>query len=196
MINPQIIYKIQQLLDRYYNGESTQQDEAELLALLTEHTQLPESMKTDAELFLQMSGISTLATQQAESEAMNHLPEGFEERLQSTLDKLAIADQQTQTIPNTQPMIGVQPKRSLTWLHKAAACASVVVVLGAAIGYMAMPDDPFTDTCATTEQAEYQLNRALTLVNTFSQAGLSEARIGTQEQVSEALPASKFISFD
>lgn len=188
-MNPQTIYKIQQLLDRYYGGETTSQEEAELQALLQENVKLPEILQADAELFLQMRGISNLATQQAEEEAMAHLPEGFEERLQQTIDRLAA------------PGIQIQPrqKRNLLWVRTAAACASFVVVIGAAIGYLASSEqfvDPFTDTCSTTAQAEFQLNRALSLVNTFSQAGLSEARIETQEQSSVSIPGSKFISFD
>lgn len=181
-MNPQTINKIQQLLDRYYNGESTPEEEAELLALLDGNGSLPAHMQADASLFLQMNGISTQAALQSEAEAMSRLPEGFDERLQATIDRLSQAS--------------IQPRRRFTWMQRAAACASIVVILGAAIGFMAIPDDPFVDTCATPEQAEYQLNRALTLVSTFSRAGLEEARIGTQEQPREALPASRFISFD
>lgn len=191
-MNPQTIYKIQQLLDRYYNGESNREEEAELQSLLVENVKLPENLQADAELFLQMNGISTLATQAAEDEAMAHLPEGFDSRLQATINALAKEEELRQASPSIAPR-----KRSMAWMHYAAACASIVVVIGAALGYMSMPEsDPFVDTCTTTEQAEFHLNRALTLVNTFSQAGLSEARINTQEVQPVAMPASKFISFD
>jgi len=177
-MNPQTINKIQQLLDRYYNGESTKQEEAELEALLQEAKELPAEMQADAELFREMCGISTLANQQAEEEAMMHLPMGMEERLQATINKLAA------------------PRKSNPWMHLAAACASFIVVIGAAIGYMNIPQDPFIDTCSTPEQAEMQLNRALHLVTTFSQSGLEEARINGAEQAPAKLSANKFISFD
>lgn len=184
-MNLQTIYKIQQLLDRYYNGESTQQEEAELQALLQEDIVLPDTLHADADLFRQMCGISNAATQKAEEEAMKHLPEGFDERLQSTIDRLAAP--------------AIQPRRNnVLWSRAVAACASFIIVLGASIAFLAMPDnDPFTDTCTTAQQAEMQLNRALALVNNYSQAGLHEARIGTEiETKVTQLPANKFISFD
>lgn len=195
-MNPQIIHQIQMLLDRYYAGESTPQEEAELQNLLAGEVTLPEHLQADADLFRQMCGLSTLAQTQAEEEALNHLPEGFEDRLKASLRSLEEAEHTLSVETPSEPRI-LPWARRIVLSRAFAACLSLVIVLGIAVGFLADPAvDPFLDTCTTPEQAEFQLNRALTLVNTMSKAGLNEARVDTPESTPVVLPSNRFISFE
>ncbi|MDO4496786.1 MAG: hypothetical protein Q4B58_02980 [Bacteroidales bacterium] len=130
-----------------------------------------------------------------EREAEMHVPMGFEQRLQATLSRLEASE--AAVAPVSEPVL-VAPR---SWAQRhgrlMAACLTCLVVVSAAIGFLSRTEpDPFADTCATAEQAEYQLNRALTLVSTFSQASLETARIEAGEAQHHQQPVSKFISFD
>lgn len=193
--------QIRELLDRYYMGETSVEEEKQLSDILADTTlDIPAELQADVEMFREMNGIKAQVNNYRDQEAEMHTPLGFEKRLQATIDKLAEAEE-TEAKSDEDPVIGhsateKQPPRIGYYLRRAAACAIVAVVLG--IGYFNLEQPAYTDTCKTPEEAEMQMNRALALLNSKSQQGVDEAfeslgngRSATQQSAN----LNKFISF-
>ena len=69
---------MKELLEKYYNGETTPQEEETLREWML-HGEVPEELVADRELFLQM---------EREKEKEVELPAGLEQRLDSLIDNL------------------------------------------------------------------------------------------------------------
>lgn len=108
------------------------------------------------------------------AEAESQMPEGMEERLLATIQKL---EEEEQTVISTEaPVIRMttqrhsQPPRAgqRLWI-RVAACVAILLAIG--IGYnMQGTNNAFADTCKTPEEAQMQLERALTLLSKNAQA--------------------------
>ncbi len=108
------------------------------------------------------------------AEAESQMPEGMEERLLATIQKL---EEEEQTEISTEaPVIRMTPQRhsqppragQRLWI-RVAACVAILLAIG--IGYnMQGTNNAFADTCKTPEEAQMQLERALTLLSKNAQA--------------------------
>lgn len=117
-------------------------------------------------------------------EAEKQMPEGMELRLQETIGRLAAEEAKPKQIGNR------------IWF-RAAACVLAILVLG--IGYrLSNPaESVFTDTCQTPEEAQQQLERALTMIQSYSSKGLQMAEDNCQPlQGKTSAGLSKYISFE
>ena len=113
-------------------------------------------------------------------EAEKQMPAGMELRLQETIDRLA----------SEEPSTRKSPRLNLHLWGRIAA-------LGTAYNMMQRSDSPFIDTCRTPEEAQLQMERALTLINYHSSKGLQMAENNCrplQEKRNGHL--SKYISFE
>ncbi len=120
-------------------------------------------------------------------EAEKQMPAGMELRLQDTIDRLA----------SEEPSARKSPRLNLHLWGRIAACVAIVLALGTAYNMMQRSDSPFIDTCRTPEEAQLQMERALTLINYHSSKGLQMAENNCrplQEKRNGHL--SKYISFE
>lgn len=103
------------------------------------------------------------------AEAESKMPEGMEERLLATINRLEAETQQEVLIETPiiemEPEHVVQPPRigQRLWI-RVAACVAIILAIG--VGYnMHGTNNAFADTCKTPEEAQMQLERALQLLS-------------------------------
>lgn len=103
------------------------------------------------------------------AEAESQMPEGMEERLLATINRLEAETQQevkmvTPVIQMTPEKQSQPPQIGMKLWKRVAACVAVILAIG--IGYnLQGSNNAFADTCKTPEEAQMQLERALTLLS-------------------------------
>ena len=118
--------------------------------------------------------------------ADEYMPEGMEARLESFVQDL------------DQPEQKVAPVIHHNFIHRyaIAACAALVLAVGLAF-HVDAKNNAFTDTCSTPEEAETQMIRALTMLNSRSQQGIDDALEMMERPVQQRdLDLSKYINFE
>ena len=133
-------------------------------------------------------------------EAESQVPEGLEERLLATIQKLE-AEAPT-TTQDEAPIVSMPHRRKAEpprigqkWLARAAACVAALLV--AAIAYnMHDSGNAFADTCKTPEEAQQQLERAIGLLSKNG-AMLASADVMLQQATKpRENTLSKYITFE
>ena len=82
---------IEKLLERFYNAETSEQEEQELKDFF-HHGEVPPHLQAEKEMFLQLQASDT--------------PEGMEERLGNLIDQWELSEQQTQRKHSRQSFVG------------------------------------------------------------------------------------------
>ena len=131
------IDKINELLERYYNAQTTEAEEEELKRFFLEG-QVPPQLANEKEMFLQLQSSTDDA----------NVPEGLEERLSKAIDRWDSDE---------------NPRRNkrilhLQWLGSIAASLLIMLSFG---WYLYNPTPARTDTCATPEEAYMEAQKAL-----------------------------------
>lgn len=202
------IDEARRVLNAYFDGTTSLAEEEALKKYLLSQPAFPADMEQDVRLFMDIEGLSSTWQQSQLTEAEALVPEGMDRRLAETLQKLASEQLQIGTTVEhvSEPMlrIGEKPPRSgfrLSYL--VAACVACAVVL--AIGLKHVPSDPknvaqvavgFTDTCSSPQEAEFQMNRALAMLNSKSQSGLGQANEHLENLSAAKVEISKYVTFD
>ena len=139
--------RINQLLERYYNAETTEAEEKELKRFFAEE-EVPAHLLAEKEMFLQLQA------------SMNEeaISEGLEERLSEAIDTWEAQEQRTLKIQRNTRI------RHLQWIGSIAASMLIVVSFG---WYLYEPIPARKDTCATPEEAYIHTEKALMM---FAQA--------------------------
>ena len=190
---------IRQLLDRYYDGRSSLQEEAELREFFGQtDLSLPEEMLTDAQLFCKMEGLHDAIDAQRTEEAELRMPMGMEQRLRDTIVHLEQEEKRKQparpqpSLPSAQETRQLKPP-TLWW--RIAAC--LIVVIGSGLYYQHLQASPFVDTCKTPEEAQIQMERALSIINHHSGQGAILLQEGLEKtNTPDEADLSRFISFE
>lgn len=135
------------------------------------------------------------------AEAMDHVPADFDMRLQATLDALQPKEETNTTSP--APVIDMTIRKQVDppqigqklW-KRVAACIAIILALG--VGYnMHGSNNAFADTCKTPEEAQQQLERALSLLNTHTNKAIDMADETLQQATApRQRDLSKYISFE
>ncbi len=133
--------KINELLERYYNAETTEAEEKELKRFFTEE-EVPAHLLAEKEMFLQLQASAGDAT----------IPEGLEKRLSKTIDHWETSEQRTLKLQRGTRI------RHLQWIGSIAASILIVISFG---WYLYEPTPVRKDTCATPEEAYMEAQKAL-----------------------------------
>lgn len=134
---------IEKLLVRFYNAETSEQEEQELKDFFR-HGEVPPHLLTEKEMFLQLHASDT--------------PKGMEERLGNLIDQWELSEQKT------------QKKRRifhLQWIGSIAA--SLLLIIGMSL-YQQEPQQK--DTCATPEEAYAHAEKALVMFSEALNKGI------------------------
>ena len=134
---------IERLLERFYNAETSEQEEQELKDFFR-HGEVPPHLLPEKEMFLQLQA--------------SDAPEGMEERLGNLIDQWELSEQKT------------QKKRRifhLQWIGSIAA--SLLLVIGISLHFH---EPQRKDTCATPEEAYAHAEKALILFSETLNKGL------------------------
>lgn len=138
--------EIEVLLERYYNGESSDLEEAQLLAFF-KHEEMPDHLEIDKTLFLSMKELS--------SSLEIDVPVNLEEDISTLIDD----------VPSEKKRFSVK----LRWVGSVAAS----LVISLFIGYQMKKSDTEKALMAQIE-VQRQIEDALILVSTKLNSGMSE----------------------
>ena len=155
--------RINQLLERYYNAETTEAEEKELKRFFTEE-EVPDHLLAEKEMFLQLQA------------SMNEvpIPEGLEERLSKAIDTWETQEQRTLKIQRGTRI------RHLQWIGSIAASILIVISFG---WYLYEPIPARKDTCATPEEAYVEAQKALAQFSLALNKGMKQ--MGTLQETTE-----------
>ena len=134
---------IERLLERFYNAETSEQEELELKDFF-HHEEVPPHLLAEKEMFLQLQA--------------SDAPEGMEERLGNQIDQWELSEQKT------------QKKRRifhLQWIGSIAA--SLLLVIGISLHFH---EPQRKDTCATPEEAYAHAEKALVMFSEALNKGI------------------------
>ena len=147
------IDKIEKLLERYYDAQTTETEEQELKRFFA-HGDVPVHLLAERELFLQL---------QASADAS--VPEGLEERLSWSIDAWELREQRTRKVQRRARIIHLQ------WIGSVAASLLILVAFG---WYMYKPASIRQDTCATPEETYAEAQKALAMFSTVLNKGMKQ----------------------
>lgn len=114
------IERIKTLLQRFYDGESTSEEERELMETFSTATELPEEFETDRRLFASMSSTKDLD---------DNIPEGLEARLLSKVDEWA-AEETVSTDNETSKSSRVVNLFTSPIFRRIAAMVAIIAGIG------------------------------------------------------------------
>ena len=134
---------IEKLLERFYNAETSEQEEQELKDFFR-HGEVPPHLQVEKEMFLQLQVSDT--------------PEGMEEHLGNLIDQWELSEQKTQKKHRIF---------HLQWIGSIAA--SLLLVIGMSL-YFHEPQRK--DTCATPEEAYAHAEKALVMFSEALNKGI------------------------
>lgn len=167
--------EVRQLLDRFYDGSTTQAEEHFLMDVLTGED-IPEQFCIDAEVFRSLS--EEVDSQQIEPE----LPTGFEQRLMDRIKQEEAAD---------TPVIALSTSHSIKhrWWAVAAACLLVAVL---SLPNLFRPNEAetlFAASDISQQEAEEYADYALSLISVNLKSGVQELNelAAVQEQIRSVL---------
>lgn len=162
--------KIEQLLERYYDGLTSEAEEKELKCYF-EQADVPPHLLTEKQFFCQMDAASP------------PVPEGLEDRLNASIDRWDSQERRSMKVKR-----GIRLRR-LQWAGSIAASLLLLFSIGV---YLHIPQKP-KDTCATPEEAYAQAQKALTMFSSALNKGIAEMEtaqtvaIRMQENINEQL---------
>ena len=149
------IEQVKSLLSRFYEGQTTPEEERQLAAFFRRED-VPEDLQQDQQLFL-------LLAQTSEQE----MPQDIADEITAFVNNLAQQDIQPLTHVSQQRKgviyrLKTPPKM---WYRVAATVAILLAIGGGVLHHQrTYAPDPFRDTCATPEEVAAQIQRANSMI--------------------------------
>lgn len=140
---------IEELLERYYNAQTSEAEEQRLREYFI-HEETPPHLQKEKEMFLQLQAAK--------------VPEGLEERLSKQIDQWATQERFVQKNPR---------RRTLQWIGSIAA--SLLIFFS--IGWYFHAPQPRKDTCATPEEAYIHTEKALMMFAQALNKGVKQMEV-------------------
>ena len=174
MTNNMTIEQIQSLLARFYEGQTTPDEERQLAAYFRRED-VPEELQDDKQLFLMLAQISD-----------QEIPADIAEEITAFVNNLG----QTETRPlpeDAKQRKGIifRFKTPPKIAYRAAAAVALLIALGGGILTYQRQTDPFRDTCTTQEEAAQALQYANDILNKSRQAAHQSINTAA-EQINES----------
>lgn len=138
---------IEDLLERYYNAQTSEAEEQRLKDFFA-HEEVPDHLQAEKEMFQQLQ-----------------VPEGLEERLSKQIDQWD--DQEHRTLKRHRSF-------RLQWVGIAA---SLLLLIGMGWHLNNPTPAPRKDTCATPEEAYAQAEKALVMLSTALNKGMGKMEV-------------------
>ena len=180
------IEQIKSLLARFYEGQTTPEEER-LLADFFRREDVPEDLQEDKQLFL-------LLAQTSDQE----MPQDIAEEITAFVNNLGQTKIQP-LIPEDKQRKGVifrlktPPKM---WYRVAATVAFLLAIGGGVLHHQrTYTPDPFRDTCATPEEAAAELHKANAMITKASQQCLAPTRNAFEQVEDTKEIINKHITF-
>ena len=166
------IEQIKSLLSRFYEGQTTPEEERQLVTFFRRED-VPEDLQQDKQLFL-------LLAQTSEQE----MPQDIADEITAFVNNLGQQDIQPLTHVS-EPHKGViyRLKTPPKMLYRVAATVAILLAIGGGVLHhqRTYATDPFRDTCATPEEAADAILYANDIINRSTAPFLRSTEIATEQ---------------
>ena len=178
------IEQIKSLLARFYEGQTTPEEER-LLAAYFRREDVPEELQEDKQLFL-------LLAQTSDQE----MPTDIAEEITAFVNNLGQTKIQP-LIPEDKQRKGVifRLKTPPKMWYRVAATVAILIALGGGVIAYQKQNDPFRDTCSTPEEAAAELHKANAMITKASQQCLAPTRNAFEQVEDTKEIINKHITF-
>ena len=149
------IEQVKSLLSRFYEGQTTPEEERQLAAFFRRED-VPEDLQQDKQLFL-------LLAQTSEQE----MPQDIADEITAFVNNLGQTDIQPLTHVSEQHKgVIFRFKTPPKVMYRVAATVAILLAIGGGVLHhqRTYAPDPFRDTCATPEEAAAQIQRANSMI--------------------------------
>ena len=166
------IEQIKSLLARFYEGQTTPEEER-LLADFFRREDVPEDLQEDKQLFL-------LLAQTSDKE----MPQDIADEITAFVNNLGQPDIQPLTHVSKQHKgVICRLKTPPKMLYRAAATVAILLAIGGGVLHhqRTYAPDPFRDTCATPEEAADAILYANDIINRSAAPFLRSTEIATEQ---------------
>lgn len=152
------VNEIEDLIARYYKGETCEAEEKELKHFFAEED-IPSHLLADEAFFLQLTACSE-----------REVPEGLEEKLNNLIDEWDTHEKRAQKVSN--PRRGIR----LKWIASIAASLLILFSVGIYVCDSQIASTP-KDTCSTPEEAYVQAQKALMVLSASLNKGIEDVEM-------------------
>lgn len=169
------IEQIQSLLSRFYEGQTTPEEER-LLADFFHREDVPEELQEDKQLFLMLAQISD-----------QEMPTDIAEEITAFVNNLGQTEKNS-VLPEVKQRKGIiyRLKTPPKMWYRIAATVAILFAIGGGVFFhqQTYTTDPFRDTCSTPEEAAREILYANDIINRSLAPFRQSANMAT-EQVNE-----------
>lgn len=178
------IEQIKSLLSRFYEGQTTP-DEEWLLADFLHREDVPEELQEDKQLFLMLSHISN---QEMPTDIADEIAT-FVNNLGQTEKKPVLSE-----VKQRKGIIYRLKTPSKMW-YRVAATVAILIALGGGVISHQKQTDPFRDTCSTPEEAAIQIQRANSMIAKATEQCITPATKALQQTEATKQIINQYINF-
>ena len=178
------IEQIKSLLSRFYEGQTTPEEER-LLAAYLHREDVPEELQEDKQLFLMLAQISD-----------KKMPADIAEEITAFVNNLGQMEKEPNLSDSKQRKgIIYRLKTPPKMFYRVAATVAILIAIGGGIIAYQRQTDPFRDTCKTPEEAAAELHKANAMIAKASQQCLAPTRNAFEQVEDTKEIINKHITF-
>lgn len=180
------IEQVQSLLSRFYEGQTTPEEER-LLAAYLRREDVPEELQEDKQLFLMLAQISD-----------HEMPADIAEEITAFVNNLGQTEKKP-VLSEVKQRKGIiyRLKTPPKMFYRAAATVVILVAIGGGVLFhqRTYTTDPFRDTCSTPEEAAAQIQRANNMIAKASGQCFEPASKALQQTEDAKQIINQYINF-
>ena len=180
------IEQVQSLLSRFYEGQTTPEEER-LLAAYLRREDVPEELQEDKQLFLMLAQISD-----------QEMPADIAEEITAFVNNLGQTEKKP-VLSEVKQRKGIiyRLKTPPKMFYRAAATVVILVAIGGGVLFhqRTYTTDPFRDTCSTPEEAAAQIQRANNMIAKASGQCFETASKALQQTGDAKQIVNQYINF-
>lgn len=180
------IEQIKSLLARFYEGQTTPEEER-LLADFFRREDVPEELQEDKQLFLMLAQISD-----------QEMPTDIAEEITAFVNNLGETEKKP-VLPEVKHHKGIiyRLKTPPKMWYRVAATVAILLAIGGGVLFhqRTYTTDPFRDTCSTPEEAAAELHKANAMITKASQQCLAPTRNAFEQVEDTKEIINKHITF-
>ena len=180
------IEQIKSLLSRFYEGQTTP-DEERLLADFFHREDVPEELQEDKQLFLMLAQISD-----------QEMPTDIAEEITAFVNNLGQTEKKPvlSEVKHHKGIIYRLKTPPKMWYQVAATVAILLAIGGGVLFHQrTYTTDPFRDTCSTPEEAAMQIQRANSMIAKATEQCITPATKALQQAEATKQIVNQYINF-
>lgn len=180
------IEQVQSLLSRFYEGQTTPEEER-LLAAYLRREDVPEELQEDKQLFLMLAQISD-----------QEMPADIAEEITAFVNNLGQTEKKP-VLSEVKQHKGIiyRLKTPPKMFYRVAATVVILLAIGGGVLFhqRTYTTDPFRDTCSTPEEAAAQIQRANNMIAKASGQCFETASKALQQTEDAKQIINQYINF-